>query len=263
MLTLVLVLFATVSGLSMLLSLKGFAQIRVWNRAVVLIAFFSLLVVAIGLERLLGVIAGRIRRPGRAVAAGTLASIAVLGFGLWDTAVPFPTDYPAITRQALADKGFVTEVERRLPAGAAVFELPVVPFPETPMVNELEDYREAVPYQYSRTLRWSYGGMKGRPQADWQRKVPSDAPVPALAGLRGLGFDGIVVFTRGYADGGAAVAGRLSAVLGPPEVQSGDGTKIFWDLRDYGRISGLGPRELRTAARALAGGLVGGLPVTR
>jgi len=250
-LTLVLVLFATVSGLSLLLSVAGFAQIRVWNRSVILIAFFSLLVVAIGLERFADWVGSRISDPRRAVAAGVLASVGVLLFGLWDTAVPFPTDYPAITRTARSDRGFVAELERRLPDGAAVFELPVVRYPESPPVHDLPDLTELRLYQYSRTLRWSYGGMKGRPQADWQQRVSSDDPVAALAGLRGLGFDGVVVFTQGYADGGAAVAARLSGALGPPEVASTDGHELFWDLRGYG--ANLPRPELREAARDLVG----------
>ena len=157
---------------------------------------------------------------------------------------------------------FGAALERRLPTGAALFQLPVVPFPETPPINGMIDYDEFLPYLWSSGLRWSYGSIKGRPEADWQQKVSSDDPGPAVAGLVGLGFSGIVVDTAGYADGGTAVTARLTETLGPPEITSPGGRWKFWDLHDYAGANGLSGTDLRAAARGLVGPLVDELPAS-
>jgi hypothetical protein len=161
-----------------------------------------------------------------------------------------------------AVQGFVADVEDRLPAGAEVFQLPVIPYPEYKKTyGRVFDYEGLLPYLWSRDLEWSYGVHRGRPEADWQRNVDSADPAETLAGLRGLGFDGIVVDSYQYDDGGTAAVGSLEQALGPPEVTAGDGPRWrFWDLRGYGERAGLDEAQLRDAAEGLAGDLVDELP---
>jgi phosphoglycerol transferase len=256
LLTLILILFGAASGFAVTLDLLGLTQIRAWNRVVILIAFFALVTLAVGLERGSRWLASRTPRAGLISA---LVLVAIVGFSLWDTTGQLPPrGDPPLVGPA---KHFGAALERRLPTGAALFQLPVIPFPEWPSVNGMVDYDEFIPYLWSNHLRWSYGSIKGRPEADWQQKVSSDDPGPAVTGLVGLGFSGIVVDTAGYADGGVAVTTRLNEQLGPPAVTSPGGRWKFWDLRPYADANGLTSAELRTAARGLVGPLVDKLPV--
>jgi hypothetical protein len=95
--------------------------------------------------------------------------------------------------------------------------------------------------------------MRGRPEADWQQRVDSDDPTAQLPALLGLGFDGIVVDTAGYADGGAALTDRLTETVGPPDVVSSSGRWRFWDLRGYASKRKLSAQQLHQAARGLVG----------
>ncbi len=253
--TLILVLFATISGFALLISLSGFQFVRVWGRSVVVIGFFSLLTVAIALEAVIRWIEARgptILRRG----APIVLMVGVLGFGLWDTAVPYRFDQPREANTHGVVRDLVHEIEREIPKDAAVFQLPVVPYPEyRSRFGRVFDYELMLPYLWSDSLRWSYGGTKGRPEADWQRKVDSDAPAQSLAALRGLGFQGILVDRWAYeSDDGAKAIADLTAALGPPVLATPDEERWqFWSLRDYARRAGLDRRELREAAVDLVG----------
>ncbi len=252
--TMVLILFSTVSGFALLLSIAGFSQVRVWDRSVTFIGFFALLTVAAVLERLLGRprwSRGRSPNRRRLRPAGAAVLVVVLLFGLWDTAEPTPLHDRQVAARASTTRRFMDRVEARLPSGARIFQLPVVPFPENPPVARMQDYDELWPYLWSQGLRFSYGAMKGRPQADWQQNVSRLGPSASLPGLRGLGFDAVLVDTAGFADGGRAVSADLTSRLGPPEVVSSDGRLRLWDLRDLPLRQHLTDAQLQSAARQL------------
>jgi phosphoglycerol transferase len=156
----------------------------------------------------------------------------------------------------------VTRIEHELPSGAAVFQLPVIPYPEyLQHYARVYDYEELLPYLWSTDLRWSYGATKGRPVADWQQRVNSADPAQSLAGLVGLGFDGILMDTYNYDDGGAAAMASLVPRLGQPSIVGGLGGRFrFWDLRGYRADAGLSDAAVRNAARGLVGPLLARLP---
>lgn len=260
LLSLVLVLLSTVSGLAMLLSLAGFAQIRVWNRAVVLIAFFALLTVGLAIDRFLArarAPRGWHRRP-----VALLAVVGLVAFGIWDTA-----NLRSVRYGTPADLGqlrtFTAATEKALPHDAAVFQLPVLDFPEGDPHERMRSLDQILPYLWSDGLRWSAGGINGRPDTDWQRRVDADDPRSDLPALRGLGFDAISVDTYGYADGGTAVTAHLTAMLGTPMATSPDGRWVAWDLRPWATREGLSGAELHAAADSLVGAkLAGTLPAS-
>ncbi|MBS1847826.1 MAG: hypothetical protein JST73_06065 [Actinobacteria bacterium] len=263
--TLVLTLFGTMSGFALILSGLGFSQIRVWDRVVVLIAFCALATVAMGLERIIDRVTERIDRrrdhsePGGSRSRIALAvpvilvTVAVTAFGLWDTDTGNASSYTnaADNAQAQVLEPFTAAIQKRVGAGGMIFQLPVVPFPENPPVAEMQDYEGLLPYVYSKDLSFSYGATKGRPDADWQQRVDSDDPVSSLDGLRGLGFDGVLVDADGYDDDGAAVSAKLTAALGPPVLVTPGDRWRFWDIRsDDDRRD---PAALHRAASQLVG----------
>jgi phosphoglycerol transferase len=100
---------------------------------------------------------------------------------------------------AEADEKLVAAVEQRLPVGAAIYQLPPIQFPEAGFYGRLPDYDQFRPYLFSKTLRFSYGNMKGRPEANWQNEVAAMSETQRLAELSRRGFGAIYVLKNAYA----------------------------------------------------------------
>jgi phosphoglycerol transferase len=248
--TLLAMLFGVIAGFSVLLAMVGFAQIRVWNRIMLLIAFFAMVVVLLWAERLVELVRARSARP-KAV-LGALA-VGVLAFGLWDGIPPQRKPYAEIEAQHASDRAFVAEIEALLPDDAAIFQLPVMEFPEVEPIGRMMDYDHLRGFLAdSGTLRWSYGSIKGRPDAAWQVTLRDQVgPIGALPGLLGLGFQGLWIDTYGYTDGGLGDGGEIDdivAAVGVEPLVSPDGRFVFLDLRDFRERTGLSDEELRQAA---------------
>jgi phosphoglycerol transferase len=108
-----------------------------------------------------------------------------------------------------------------------VFQLPVVPFPESPPVNAMGSYDHARGYVFGTgKLKWSFGGVRGR-EADWQPAWVTQ-PVPRLVdGLAAAGFAALYVDDNGFVDHGATINAELVKELGPP-VQTSDNARMHW-----------------------------------
>ncbi len=247
LITVLAVLFGTIGGISVLLAMVGFAQIRVWNRICVIIAFFAVVMVATWFERLVTWVEGK-SWPSRPVLGGMAA--AVLAFGLWDGVPPRHLPYAQIDRTWNRDADFVQAIEKRMPDGAAIFQLPILPFPESDAPGKMVDYDPFRGYLHDDgTLRWSYGAIKGRPTADWQVYLRDKVgPVGALPSLLGLGFTGLWVDTYGYAGGDEKLAHIRAAVAVDP-IRSRDGRFLFYDLRPYRARLGRSATSLAAEAK--------------
>lgn len=252
--SIIAILFGTISGFALVLSIAGFSQIRVWNRIVVLIAFFAFIPVAIFFDWLLTKGRPRARHMG---AIGLV--VALTAFGLVDT-TGFRTQGGAGTNPPanIAEvKALMSTIEAKLPHGASVFQLPVTKFPEVPPTGTSDLYDQLLPYLYSSPsagLHWSGGGMKGRPNADWQQRVVKRGITSSLPGLVGLGFDSILIDTHAYSPGHLETTlDELDASLGEPEVVSRNGRWRMWSLSDYAATHDLSPTQLRAAATGLVG----------
>jgi phosphoglycerol transferase len=229
---------ASIGGVSSLLEFFVTPNIRGWNRISVFIAFFSLLAVALVLDRALGWVRGR--RAGSALVP--VAVGALLVFGVFDeTSSSFVPSYAANAREYRSDDTFVKAIQARLPRGAGVFQLPYVPFPEgypltatsgnVPSFNS--SYELARGYLHSDTLHWSYGAMKGR-AGDWSAQLAAKPLALVLASAAAAGFAGIWVDPQGYPqDGGRQVSGALRTLLAGAPLVSAAGDLWFFDLRGY------------------------------
>jgi phosphoglycerol transferase len=204
--------------------------IRANARIVVYVAFMSLAVVAMALEWL------RLR------AARTfsrrwgfwLLLVAVVGFGLADQ-VPSAIlpDYDATRSRWTSDAEMVSGIERQLPEGAMVFQLPYMRFPESPppYPGTMNDYDLFRGYLHSDRLRWSYGSMKGRPNDLWVRRVSSE-PVPEmLRQIREKGFTALWIDLDGYPDRGTALLTEVRASVGVEPSLSADRRVAVFVLR--------------------------------
>jgi hypothetical protein len=219
------------------------ADIRAWNRMSVLIAFFSLLALGLLLDALRVRLLGRARRA--SLGFGLIVAIVLLIGVVDQTSRFFVPDYTRDAGQYHSDGQFAAAIQRGLPAGASILQLPYVPFPEgyqpfaspgqtIPFAYPLGfEYEEVRPYLQSTGLRWSYGAIKGR-AADWPAQLAAQPVSAAVAGAAAAGFDGIEVDPSGYP---GALADRLrselGSLLGVAPLTSPARDLLFYDLRPY------------------------------
>jgi hypothetical protein len=227
---LISLLIATTGGLSLLFAYLVSPQLRVWNRFHVFIAFFALVAVAALLD--LAVRRLRTARRGKALAGTLLAAILVLGF-LDQTNPSYVPAYDDIRAEFVSDSTFFGTVEERLGPGAAVFQLPYVPFPEWYAVGGTTQFEPMRGYLHSSDLRWSYGAMYGRPE-DWQPGLIDESVEQALPRLSAVGFDGLVIDRPAYPDNGGALEAAIAKQVGAKPLVAPNARFSFFDLRAYG-----------------------------
>jgi phosphoglycerol transferase len=231
LLTIVAVVVATVSGISLLISAVGLRYIRSYNRVSVFIGFFALVAVAFGLDWL---IARLPRWHGRAVLAAVVC-VAVLAVGVLDqTSSADVPDYKALDRAWESDDVFMHRIERELGPGAAVFQLPYVFFPEAGEIVGTGPYDQVRGWLHADSLRWSWGSVRGR-EGDWQAALVRLEPADALDALTAVGFTGLMIDRAGYEDQGELIEYGYSTTLGQQPRVSPDGRLLFYDLREWAR----------------------------
>lgn len=241
-LALVAFLFGTVGGLSTLLSFVDF-PIRSWNRIAILIAMLALAAVGLLLDRLVRAIVrrrmrertGGERAARRWIVAVPLAVLLVL-LAVWDQIPPIdPAARAATVASFESDQSFVDAIEATVAKDCLIYQLPYIPFPESPPVNGVTDSDELRMFLHSTDLRWSAGGIKGRAPID-QVGAYASLPAPAFVmAIRGIGACGIVVDRAAYADHGDSIVQQLGTVAGAGAAGSAftsdDGRFTFIGLR--------------------------------
>jgi phosphoglycerol transferase len=203
-------------------------QIRGWDRISIVIAFFALCAVGLGIDALR-------RRMGERRRRVWLAAVGVLGLvGIYDASSLYVIPpYTATAWSYGADAAFVQQIQTQVPHDAMIYELPYIPYPENGPTVRMLDSDQMRGYVHTTTgLRWSYGAMKGRPQ-DWEAYTDGLPARTLVDGLVAAGFSGIWIDRFGYADSGAAVRRSIQAVLGAPPIVSRDQRHWFFSLVPY------------------------------
>jgi phosphoglycerol transferase len=218
----------TLGGAGSIIAYAGFTSLRAYNRVSVFLGFIGIAAVLLLMQRWLRRIADARRR---AIIAGA-AAIALLGIGALD-------QLPAISigrgsASFESDRNFFTSLEQQIPTGTAVYQLPYHPYPEAGRVNAMDDYGLARGYLHTKTLRWSYGAMKGRPGDEWLRLLSERDLDDQLDLAARSGFGAVHVDRRAYDDHGAAVESDLRRRLGPPIVQGANGLDVAYRMRPTG-----------------------------
>lgn len=218
-----IVLCFTTGGLNAILGAGGFTLFRTAQR-------YSIVILAIALL----FAAQRLSAWQRRATAGTqndaqlFVRVVAVVLGiliLWDQVprAPAPEQTATLARQEEADREFTAKMEAALPAGAMVFQMPVMEFPEAPLPG-IPSYDHFRPYLYSRSLRFSFGSMKGRERERWQPAVQGKffegARFDQQAGtihvketnaraavdeLKRLGFSALYVNRNGFPDRGKGI----------------------------------------------------------
>jgi phosphoglycerol transferase len=229
LLTLFALLLGIVGGLGPLLSVLTQPWIRAYNRVSVFIAFFALSAVALLLERARRALGGA---RTRFLFPGLLALLLAAGI-LDQTVRSFVPPYEALKKAYECDAAFVRRVEAAVPAGAPIYQLPFVSFPEGYEIGHTGPYDHFRAYLHSRTLCWSHGGMRGREGDLWNDWVGELPPAELVRALACAGYAGIYFDRGGFPEPGAPVETELARLLGEDRLQSGDGRLAFFSLRPY------------------------------
>ena len=206
-------------------------NIRGWNRMTILIALLCLAAVGVVLDA--WVARRRERRPLQrrrsvfAVAVGAL----VLAVGLSDQSLVTATPpYGDSAAGFHSDHDFVLGIEAQVTPGSMIFQLPFVEFPESPAVNGVADADQLKLYLNSTTLRWSAGGIRGRPQSDWPIAATSQGTATMVRSLATIGFAGIVTDRKRAGAADALIEGALTPFTGGPKLISADGRYAYFSL---------------------------------
>ena len=118
-----------------------------------------------------------------------------------------------------------------MPPGSAIYQLPYMEFPDFGPVEKLEGYAMATGFTNSKTLRWSFGGMQGREGDLFYRALAKKTVAEQVSAIEQLGFSGVYIDRRGFADRGVSIINDFTQVLGfDPVLERSDGNVVFFKL---------------------------------
>ncbi len=188
-LNLLVVLFSTVGGLIMVI-VPFFSMLRAHARFSVIIAFISLLMVAIIFDKFLdkNIFKRKIYSQIIIVIIAVLALFDQLGS-------PKAEQYNNrdIAAKFISDKNFIAEIESKIPSHSHIFILPFSKFPEG------SRYTSLIAYLHSKNTLWSYPSMRGRPSAIWQNEVGRLEFKELITAIKEKGFNGVFIDRKALA----------------------------------------------------------------
>jgi phosphoglycerol transferase len=246
------VLLAITGGLGCLVALLMTASIRAYVRINVYLAFLSLFALVLFLESWLRRYRGS--RLGRWLCHAGL--LLLIPLGVLDQTPEGVAVNGHNRKQFQAEAAFVRQIEATVSKGAMIFQMPYIPYPEAPppLPGTIKGYDHLRGCLLSRSLRWSFGTMKGRSGDEWQARVAA-LPVPEMVQeLVEAGFEGIYIDRQGYADKAAEIERVLSQIVKESPRTTRDGNLLFFDLNGWkasrtGSLATAKPPAPSTAAR--------------
>ncbi len=223
-------LLGTIGGFGSIFSYLVYSQIRGYNRISIFIAFFSIFAIALLLDALYDRFKERMDLK---IFYSSILVLLIFG-GIFDQTNPsIMPSYSINEKEFYSDEIFIKDIEATMPQNAMIFQLPYVPFPESPPQNKMNDYDQFKGYLHSNSLRWSYGAIKGRETDYWQKFVSNKPMEEMVETLSLAGFSGIYVDSYGYPDFGSEIISRLSKVLMTSPIKSKNGRLYFFDMTLY------------------------------
>ena len=220
--------YSVVGGLNTMMALGGMQLLRASNRMSLFIFMIALFFCASKMS-----VWSREKSRKQVMTS----AMVILLIGIIDQV---PRKQPEAAEHAAAmmamDEEFYTAVEEALGGDGALFQLPVVGFPETRPPHLMTDYEHLRPYLHTSGLRFSFGSHKGRERDFWQESITRGAPNIMVAELETMGFKGILLNRRGYSDGGQTVLNALAVLGKQPVGSSRDGNILFIPLVPRGEL---------------------------
>jgi hypothetical protein len=232
-LVLVAFLFATVGGLSTIISFVT-SDLRGWNRMAIYISMLGLAIVGLLLDALIG----WIRRKAHArvtlqavIAAAVAVVVLVVGY-IDQTPANYSASYPSTIAAFNADATWLKRIDAVMPAGAEVLQLPYLPFPEGQSPNGVLSSDALIPFLHTTDIRWSAGGIKGRPRADWPASIEEYSPAQIAELAAAANFSGIYIDRQAMTTlQSRTLESGLEKYLGTKPMVSASKRYTFFDIR--------------------------------
>lgn len=222
-----LTVYAAVGGLGLSVSLYVTSLIRATNRILVFIAFAGITACMYVIQHVHRTYAAQ--RPWRVWALASVLLVLVW-FDAPMAAGPYRNaDWSTRMTAWEQERRFFVESEQALGAGAAVYQLPALFFPE----GDLEPaYGQMRCFLFSRML-CSHGDVFGRDGYLFYRELQNAPIVQQLDVVARLGFDGVMV-SRNYYRTNPRLEQEIAAQLGDPIVVSTDRSLALYRLTPTG-----------------------------
>jgi phosphoglycerol transferase len=220
------VLLGTMGGFGAIFAFVVSPQIRGYNRISAFIGFYSIAAFVWALDRGLRSRFHRPRLVGLVIIPGLL-----LVAGVLDEIPRHPIPpIPAIEHRFEEQQAFVMQIENAVPPHSMILQLPYMSFPEHWPINRMTDYDPLAGYLHSRSLRWSYGAVKGRDIDHWLASVSAQPTDQLVASVKAAGFSGIYIDRFGYDDHAFALEAQLRALSGSGPITDASGRYLFFRL---------------------------------
>jgi hypothetical protein len=224
-------LYGTIGGLGAIFARIVTPELRGLNRISIFISFISLSYLMLSMS---GILAKR-SPPRFRFALSVGAALFMASFGYWDQV---PDSRPRATERSRAsfesDKAVGQAIMNHLPAGAHVYQLPYVSYPEGLPNFKEGGYSLLRRYLHTQNISWSFGAMRGREDDDWIRAKGSLPMAEQLRKLAGSGFDAVLIERTALADAGKSLEDMISPILGPPIMICPDSSCSLFRLEGSG-----------------------------
>ena len=223
---LVLLLFCTVGGIGTIVAYFITPEIRALNRVSIFIVGLSVAVLAEYLTRV-----QKTEHKKSVKRLVTALTVALCLFSFYSEIDVKASGWRDATEEEDAIlRVFFSEVEDALDEGDMVYELPYMDFPESPAIYGMADYEPGLGYLYTSSIRWSYGGLRGRNTSAKSLNIDGGQSDRFVNELLLAGFSGVYIDTKGFDDGGEAVLSFYSDYLGLTPIVSEDQWLYFYKL---------------------------------
>ena len=220
MAVLILTLFCTVGGFGTIFNLLITPEIRCYNRGSIFIACISLVVLALYLSA--------IKKKYKQIVL--LLGIIVVAF-FDQISIENSTKWDNAKQNAYICQIFYGEIEKSAPDNAMIYQIPFMSFPENGPINDMPDYEQLSAYVFTDTIRWSYGGVKGRNTRAQELYVDNGMSEAFLDGIKAEGFCGVCIDLKGFTpEQREMVLSFYSNAVNEQPIVSLDGNLYFYDI---------------------------------
>lgn len=224
-LNIAMVLLGTIGGLGAMFAFFVSPMLRGYNRISIYIEYVSLMAVAVLIDAFIKwlkekTISATKKRVLVIMSYGFIGVMCM--FSIWEGCPPVATpDYEWNEEQYTSDRNFVAEIEAKTEKGAMIYQLPYHQYPEYGPVNNMADYHHFIGYLHSRTLKWSYGVIRGREGDEWNARVGNMDCADMVKYLKEQGFVGIYIDRRAYTDEEIEeLENNLTQIIGTKPIES-------------------------------------------
>ncbi|HTA31370.1 MAG TPA: hypothetical protein VK731_12840 [Candidatus Cybelea sp.] len=206
-----IVLYSVIGGVNCMIGFCGFQLFRASNRYSIFVSLLALMFLVARMSVLT-------RRWSAGWKYGLAAAVLLIGLDDQLPSRSSPEEVGRSDRLLASDRAFGETLEEKLPHGAMVFQMPVMAFPEGLPIRDVSTYEMFRPYLFTKTIRFSYGAVRGRPREDWQYEVEKLPPAEIIATLEKYGFSALYLNRKCYADNGEGIlkqcadAGRTEVI---------------------------------------------------